>query len=73
MILQVEQNRNSTAQIKRLVSQKMGLPDTETIVLSYQGKSLRTNFSDNIDFFVTKNSMSTVYASMALPGGATTN
>ena len=51
----------------------MGLPDSETIILSYLGKSLRTNFSDNIAFIATKNGLSTIYASMALPGGATTN
>ena len=51
----------------------MGLHDSDTIILSYLGKSLRTNFSDNIAFIATKNGLSTIYASMALPGGATTN
>lgn len=73
VILQVKRNRNSAAHIKKLVSQKIGLPDTENIVLSYLGKSLRTNFSDNIAFIATKNGLSTIYASMELPGGATTN
>ena len=48
----------------------MGLHDSDTIILSYLGKSLRTNFSDKIPFIVTKNSLGTVYVSMALPGGS---
>ena len=51
----------------------MGLPDSETIILSYLGKSFRTNFSGNIAFIASKNALSTIYASMALPGGASTN
>ena len=73
VILQVERNGNSAAQIKRIVSQKMGLSDSETIVLSYLGKSLRTHFRDNIAPIATQNSLSTIYVSIALPGGATTN
>ena len=51
----------------------MGLSDSETIVLSYLGKSLRTHFRDNIAPIATQNSLSTIYVSIALPGGATTN
>ena len=51
----------------------MGLPDTETIILSYQGKSFKTKLSDNVALIANKNSLSTVYKPMALPGGATTN
>ena len=45
----------------------MGLPDTETIVLSYQGKYLDNKFSENIALIVaTKNDLNTIYVSIAL-------
>ena len=42
MILQFERKFNSVTYLKKLLSQKLGLPDTESLILSHQGKSLST-------------------------------
>ena len=56
--------------LKKLVCQKMGLLDTESITLSYQGKSLKA--TDKLAQITRSDSLTTIHVNMALPGGATT-
>ena len=58
ILVQFDQIHDSYIMLKKLVCRKIGLPDTESIMLSYQGKSLRT--TKNLALITKNDGLSTI-------------